>query len=208
MRRLILLLMAVATTAVAYSQITASAAFRDAPSSVLPLLDRNTRLDMIDYFNSGSAKASKNSMQGQLRITDLSPMSLSASLTGSSDCQLALLPMRGDTAIVYIETVRLPASDSRVKVYDRNWKPMASKSFVQPTVADWLTKDGEKNSATVNALVPFMLASAKYAPETQTLTLSNRLADFLSPDIYEQVSPYLLPELTYRWDSSRFTRVK
>lgn len=208
MRRLILLLMAVATTAVAYSQITASAAFRDAPSSVLPLLDRNTRLDMIDYFNSGSAKASKNSMQGQSRITDLSPMSLSASLTGSSDCQLALLPMRGDTAIVYIETVRLPASDSRVKVYDRNWKPMASKSFVQPTVADWLTKDGEKNSATVNALVPFMLASAKYAPETQTLTLSNRLADFLSPDIYEQVSPYLLPELTYRWDSSRFTRVK
>lgn len=208
MRRLILLLMAVATTAVAYSQITASAAFRDAPSSVLPLLDRNTRLDMIDYFNSGSAKASKNSMQGQSRITDLSPMSLSASLTGSSDCQLALLPMRGDTAIVYIETVRLPASDSRVKVYDRNWKPMASKLFVQPTVADWLTKDGEKNSATVNALVPFMLASAKYAPETQTLTLSNRLADFLSPDIYEQVSPYLLPELTYRWDSSRFTRVK
>lgn len=208
MRRLILLLMAVATTAVAYSQITASAAFRDAPSSVLPLLDRNTRLDMIDYFNSGSAKASKNSMQGQSRITDLSPMSLSASLTGSSDCQLALLPMRGDTAIVYIETVRLPASDSRVKVYDRNWKPMVSKSFVQPTVADWLTKDGEKNSATVNALVPFMLASAKYAPETQTLTLSNRLADFLSPDIYEQVSPYLLPELTYRWDSSRFTRVK
>lgn len=200
--------MAMAATAVAYSQITASAAFRDAPASVLPLLDRNTRLDMIDYFNSGSATASKNSMQGQSRITALSPASLSATLTGSSDCQLALLPMRGDTAIVYIETVRLPASDSRVRVYDRNWKPLASKSFVQPSVADWLTKEGEKNSTAVNALVPFMLSSAQYAPETQTLTLTNRLSDFLSPDIYGQVAPWLLPELTYRWDSSRFTRVK
>lgn len=208
MRRLILLILAMAPLAMAYPQLTATSSFCDAPSSVLPLLDRNTRLDMVDYFNSGSATASKNAMQGQSRITALSPLSLSASLTASSDCQLALLPMRSDTAIVFIETVHTPAPDSRVKVYDRNWKPLASGTFTQPSMADWLTKEGEKNSGTVGALVPFMLASAQYSPDDQTLTLTNRLADFLSPDVYKQVEPYLRPSITYRWDSSRFSPVK
>jgi hypothetical protein len=198
----------VATFASAHCQLTASKLFASAPASVMPLLARNTRLDMIDYFSVGSSTASKNAMQGQSRITALTPMSLSAVVTGSSECQLALLPMRSDTALVYIETVRTPAPDSRVKVYDRNWKPLAAATFTQPELSAWLTKEGKKNAGMVAGLVPFMLASAEYSPETATLTLTNRLAEFLSDDVYKSIEPYLLTELVYRWDSSRFTLSK
>ncbi len=163
---------------------------------------------MIDYYNSGSATASKNVMQGQSRITALSPMSVSVSVTSGSECQIALLPMRGDTAIVCIETVMTPTPDSRVSVYDRDWKPLSGSSFAMPAVSAWLTPEGKKQADVVESQVPFMLASAQYSPETDTLVLTNRLSDFLSDDVYGLVKPYLLPSITYKWNSSRFVPVK
>ena len=150
-----------ASFAMAYPQLTATEAFSSAPASVLPLIDYITRLDMIDYYNSGSATASKNVMQGQSRITALSPMSVSVSVTSGSECQIALLPMRGDTAIVCIETVMTPTPDSRVSVYDRDWKPFSGSSFAMPAVSAWLTPEGKKQADVVESQVPFMLASAQ-----------------------------------------------
>ena len=197
-----------ASFAMAYPQLTATEAFSSAPASVLPLIDYITRLDMIDYYNSGSATASKNVMQGQSRITALSPMSVSVSVTSGSECQIALLPMRGDTAIVCIETVMTPTPDSRVSVYDRDWKPLSGSSFAMSAVSAWLTPEGKKQADVVESQVPFMLASAQYSPETDTLVLTNRLSDFLSDDVYGLVKPYLLPSITYKWNSSRFVPVK
>ncbi len=201
MRRLIIFIAAMASFAMAYPQLTATEAFSSAPASVLPLIDYITRLDMIDYFNSGSATASKNVMQGQSRITALSPMSVSVSVTSGSECQIALLPMRG-------ETVMTPTPDSRVSVYDRDWKPLSGSSFAMPAVSAWLTPEGKKQADVVESQVPFMLASAQYSPETDTLVLTNRLSDFLSDDVYGLVKPYLLPSITYKWNSSRFVPVK
>ena len=65
----------------AFAQLTASRAFAEAPQSVFPLLDHNTRLDMIDYFNSGMTTASKNNMDGKSRITALTPNKVEISMT-------------------------------------------------------------------------------------------------------------------------------
>lgn len=50
----------------ANAQLTASKAFADAPASVFPLLNRNARLDMIDYFNGGMSTASTNALPRQI----------------------------------------------------------------------------------------------------------------------------------------------
>ena len=38
---------------VRWPQFTAADAFTSAPQNIFPLLDRNTRLDMVDYVKSG-----------------------------------------------------------------------------------------------------------------------------------------------------------
>lgn len=43
--------------------LTATKAFSDAPATVFPSIDRMTRLDMIDYYNSGSPKPSKTRLK-------------------------------------------------------------------------------------------------------------------------------------------------
>ena len=51
-----------------HARLTAAEAFASAPQSVFPLLDKNARLDMIDYFNSGSsASSSRNNVMAYTR---------------------------------------------------------------------------------------------------------------------------------------------
>lgn len=56
----------------AFAQLTASQAFVEAPRSVLPLLDRNARLDMLDYFNGGLTTKTSNKLNGSSAVTAVS----------------------------------------------------------------------------------------------------------------------------------------
>lgn len=208
-RRIVVSAVSITATVVSISaQITASQAFVDAPQEIFPLLDKNTRLDMVDYFNNGMATQSSNKINGRSRITALTPQSLSVEMSAASDYQLALLPLGNDTLKAVITTVKTPAPDSRVDFFDSNWdrKPDGAY-FVKPKMDDWLTDAGRKNAADVSAFVPFLLISYIYDPATGLLTLTNNTKDFLSADIYEIVGPYLEPYLTYKWNGKKFVKV-
>ena len=188
------------------AQLTAASAFTDAPQAVFPLLDRNTRLDMIDYFNNGMSTQSANLLNGKSRVTSISPMKVELEMTDASTYEIALLPAKSDTLVAVISTVATPAPDSRLTVYSRDFATHVKAAFVRPEVKDWLTPEGKKNSAQVDMLVPFMLVSYSYDPDSRTLTLTNNTGSFMSADLYEIVKPYLLSSLTYQWDGSKFSR--
>ncbi len=188
------------------AQLTASAAFTDAPQSVFPLLDRNTRLDMIDYFSNGMSTPSTNMLNGKSRVTSISPMKVGVEMTDASTYEIALLPAKSDTLVAVISTVATPSPDSRLTVYSRDFNQLPAAAFVRPEVKDWLTPEGKKNSEEVDILVPFMLVSYTYDPDSRILTLTNNTGKFLSADVYEIVKPYLMETLTYQWDGSKFSR--
>lgn len=198
----LLLLPALWSTAAA---ITPEDAFTSAPAEVFPLLDRNSRLDMIDYYRSGLATPSANRLDGHSRVTDITPGSLSAQLSEVSTATLVLLPQRSDTILALVTTMNVPAPDSSIAFYTKDWKPLpAGDYFKAPTLADWTAK-GHRASE-IEQTVPFMLSQMALDPSTGTLTLTNTLSSFLSPEVYETVSPALFPSLTYRWTGTKFTR--
>lgn len=185
----------------------ATAAFTDAPEGVFPLLDRNTRLDMIEYFASGMANASENRIGGKSRVTAVTPMSVEVEMTEASRYQLALLPAGSDTLYAVITTVLTPAPDSRLDLYNSHWEKLPSENFfTKPALADWLTPDGRKNYGEVETFVPFLLIGYAYTPENNTLTLTNNTRAFLSDDIYSIVGGNLLDTLTYVWNGKRFRK--
>ncbi len=192
-----------------HARLTASGAFADAPVSVFPLLDRNTRLDMIDYFKSGSATASQNAMQGKSKVTTLSPDDIHIAMTDASVYQISIIPAGNDSIIAVIQTVSTPAHDSHVSFYSRSWEKLDGDAlFKAPTMETWLSDAGRDNEGEVAAMVPFMLAGYVYDPATATLTLTNNTKELLSPDVYPMVAGYLRPTLTYRWDGKRMNLVK
>ncbi len=192
----------------AEARITAASAFAEAPKSVLPLLDNNTRLDMVDYFNSGMSTASTNNFGGKSRVTDLSDMRLRAEMTDASTYEFDLLPASsGDTLIAVISTVATPAPDSRLSVYSSDYSDnLTSAVCSRPTLDEWLTAQGKSDRSTVEAFVPFLLISYSYDPSTQLLTLTNNTRRFLTDDVYDMVSADLLTALTYRWDGKKFVK--
>lgn len=189
----------------ASAQTTASSAFTSAPADVFPLLDKNTRLDMVDYYNSGLKTPSANRLEGRSSITSLSPESLTVKLSDSSSAQVALLTAGRDTVIAVVSTVATPGLDSTLKFYDTSWRALpVAKYFTAPTWDDWVTSGHDISEVTSYA--PFMLASYFIDPSAGTLTMTNNLSSFLDEDMYTQIAPALYPTLTYRWTGKKFAK--
>lgn len=193
----------------AFAQLTASKAFADAPQNVFPLLDHNTKLDMIDYFNSGMSTASKNAMDGKSRITAITPAKVDISMTDASTYELALLPTAdGDTVIALITTVATPAPDSQMTLFSKDWSANLTASFYsKPGMADWLTEEGKANPDEVEGIVPFLLVSYTYNPDTKQLTLTNNTGKFVSPELFEMVEPSLKKTMAFGWNGKKFVPV-
>lgn len=193
-----------------HAQITATDAFTSAPRKVLPLLDTNARLDMVDYFNSNMSTGTGNAYGGKSRITAISPEKVSVAMTDASTWDFIILP--GKTPMIaVITTVATPAPDSRMTVYSSDWnRDLTAQVFKKPTLDMWLTPEGKKNRAEVDMNVPFMLVSYSYDPASQTLTLNNNVKQFVGDDVYSMVENYLLPKLTFKYNQStgKFTAEK
>ncbi len=190
------------------AQVTAADVFVNAPVEIFPLVDRNTRLDMIDYFRSGSATSSNNRLSGKARVTELGIDNIAVDMTDASSYQLALLPMGSDTIIALIKTVRTPACDSHLSFYTTEWKEITGNLFDKPLLDDWLTKEGNKNRKDAETVIPFVMSEYKYDAETKELRAVNSMQQFYSEDEYNAVKPYMKAVLTYRWNGKKMKPVK
>lgn len=189
----------------ATAQLTATQAFTTAPAAIFPLLDKTTRLDMVDYYTSGLNTPSANRLQGRSSITSLTPTTITVKITDASSTQIALLPMGNDTIIAVVSTVATPGLDSTLKFYDKAWKSLpADKYFTVPAWKDWITPGHDVTEVT--AYAPFMLASYFIDTDAGTLTATNNLSTFIDEDTYKTLTPALAPSLTYKWNGKRFTR--
>ena len=104
--------------------LTAADFFANAPLRIFPTIDRTTRLDMLDYYRSGSDKPSKNAFKGNARVLAASPSQITFSTSDVQEVELSLIPHRGDTLLMVITTVSTPAPDSEVRFYTTAWEPV------------------------------------------------------------------------------------
>ena len=187
--------------------LTASEAFIAAPRSVITLLDKDERMDMVDYFNAGVQRPSEKATDGTSVITSMTPEVVTVKLSDASQVEICVLPASPQPIIMLITTVRTPADDSSVAFYTSDWKPLASKGILNaPTLDDWLTDKSKRID--VEMTVPFMLASAKYNGTTGELVFTNNLATFLTNDVYKDIAPVMRPSITYKWNNKSFSKVR
>ncbi len=187
---------------------TATEAFVRAPSRVVPTVDSLTRLDMIDYFNSGSPKASRNLLGGDCRVTAVSDTKLEYQSSDVARHALHLLPaVKGDTIIMLISTPATPAEDSQVSFYTSPWQPIGGV-MPEPSLSDWLTTEGNARRTDVENAVPFILSRADYDDATSVLTLSCDPAAYLPSESVEVAKNGLRETVSYVWDGKRMKLLK
>lgn len=184
-------------------------AFINAPLHVFPAIDQMTRMDMADYFNSGSPKPSKNNLKGECRIVSADDNQISFTVSDLSEVELSLLPMKSDTIIMVITTLKTPVTDSSAKFYTYpGWEPINKGIFIVPGLDEWTAKESTMSREDLENAVPFILASITYKPDTGTLVLENHLSEYLSREDSAKVKGALRDRLVYRWTGSKLQPVK
>lgn len=183
MTRILTLLFVLASAWLAVGARTALEVFTDTGADrVVTLLDRNTRLDMADYFSGGMSHVSNNRYGGPAIIMSADSASVRFSPGESIECQMALVVTGRDTTVFFIETLLLPQPDSRVSVYALpDWSELNRGVYApEPVLSDWLTDEGKQNREAVERLLPFMLAKADYEAETDAIVYTNTLDGYFA----------------------------
>lgn len=186
--------------------LTATKAFTDAPAMAFPSIDRMTRLDMVDYYNSGSPKPSKNAFKGDCRIISASDNQITIATSKASEVELSLLNQGSDTILMVITTLSTPTPDSSVKFYTTKWKEISKGLFLVPQLDDWTLPEGKKQKKDLENAVPFILARCSYDPQNATFTLSNNLGEFLPEEDAKWVMPLMRKQLTYKWNGKKMVK--
>ncbi|MBD5361757.1 MAG: DUF3256 family protein [Bacteroides sp.] len=188
MKKLAILLMFLPLMAVARS---VSEYFLAAPMDLVGYVDETARLDMIDYFNAGQTdRAPMSSRNLRVKLTELTDTAMTLKAGDVQTISLRLLPAKSDTVIAVIETMATPALDSKLTIYNKEWKPIP-KAWNAPADKEW-----GKHEAS------FLLT--EYHLEGDTLTLIDNTAQW-----DEQVAP-AVKQLKYVWQpkSVKFKRLK
>lgn len=184
---------------------TAGDFFVDAPGSVMPYTTTNLRLDLLDYYRYGSDRAMTDRSSTSLRVIGENDRTLTVAVGDEgSRVQIAVLPAGKDTLLAVVTTVTLPAPDSRVDLYNKDWTPARVKAPAWPVYSDWMPVTDPETQARL----PFVPAEAAFDSTAMVLTFTCRADSFLAADEYDMLRESLMPTIVYDVKGKTFKRRK
>ncbi len=205
MNRVALLLLAVASVA----QSAASGIgdfFVSEPDSLFVVIDRATRMDMVDYYNSGKKIDADNRLNGKSRIEELSDSYMKLKLSDSAEIEMRMEVSGSDTLIVVSKTLLSPAPDSDVMVFDRHWNRLETRSVIDlPGLDDFITGVSGKEKKELLSLVEFPLIMVNFDADGN-IVASVSLSDYMIKENYDKLKPYLKQRIVYRWNGKKYER--
>lgn len=188
--------------ATAASSRTAADFFKAAPGPTLPLFDNTMRLIMLEYHAAGATTKTENTLQGNSSISAMSDDMLRIAVSDSSSIDIAVVPLRGDTAIAVIETVLTPIADSDITFYTKDWQPLAYPDM--PGARDF----APRGKLPKGSLPPFLFVSAEYIPEQRAFRFTDNTADNYLPTEVPEALSALQKEIILTFNGKKFTKSK
>lgn len=180
--------------------------FASEPGHIFALLPSNTRLDLLDYYDSGQIVEAQNNLGDDTSLISVSDTLLTMNTSESKTLQMRLLTRQGgrDTVIAVIETVKTPVPDSRITFYDTQWRPLpASRYFKAPGIDDFFLRTTPR--ATRQELVrslPFALIELQFEGKDR-LTARHGLEKFLSKEEFGKFRPHMVDSLVYQINGNK-----
>lgn len=187
-------------------QGAAAGFFCSAPVDVVSYLPDYARLDMIDYFTSGSAVGASNGLGAKVSIRSMRDDELVYADGDSVVTTLVVLPgEKSDTTLMVIRTLPAPMRDSRVTFYDSKWRRLTGRDYPAVPMSRWLA--GDAGLPDNPEELPFVLSVASYDPSSRVLTFTNVTSEFFTGTERPAVLDALKPELKFVWTGRKFKQL-
>ena len=106
---------------------TIDSIFVAVPNAYLPLLEYNSRLDLLDLYNCGMTAKVYNDLGGEACLTAKDSVHFEVQTTASSRFELQVLKWFPDTIYACIRTVSMPEQQSQLVFLNQQWYPLKVK---------------------------------------------------------------------------------
>lgn len=169
-------------------------------------IDRNARLDMADYYESGKKERLATRLGGTAYIDSISGTDYLKVITSSCTySEVRRYETETGTVFALIQTAALPAADSRIRFFrgEDSIEPLLEV----PQTEDFLTKDGKKRKKELVGRMDFLLVKLEFLSNGD-IVARNTTGEYLSKEDSAFVSPYMKPEILYRWTGKKFRQEK
>lgn len=190
------------------AKMTASEAFAAMPLSVLDMVDKSRRLDMLDYYAVDSIAKVPNTMEGVSYLEKVTPDYLKVCLTPVSTMTIKILPSKkGDIVMVaYTVGSSEQAYDTDLKFYDSSFNELKRDKFIRDAeLYQYFNLPDKEARAEIESAITF--PTVRYVPDVNGtgLTAELTVGKFLSLDGRKLLKKYIKPMgLRYSWDGSKF----
>lgn len=100
--------------------VTLATLFAAAPMQVIPLLNKSSRLDLVDYYEAGMEAKVENRLKGTTSLTHLSDTLIVLQMTPATSMEIRL---QNDSTIEITNLYHLPDSEMKsIKRYSTSWE--------------------------------------------------------------------------------------
>ncbi len=185
--------------------------FVEMPDSIMPLLVKNNRLDMLDYMDIGMSAKVKNKLGGESEMTLLKDDMISISMTDVTEYDIKLFYGKDSlVTIAVIETVKGGYSDSNISFYNTKWEKLSTTNLIKmPVLEDFINKKSlrnEENKKLLDELI-YRMFVVDVAPDTNTLSVAFSSAEYIiDKDVRNAI--FARYSIIYRWNGKKFIRQK
>lgn len=208
MKKLLTIISALLLAVTAKAQTGVEAAFYSAPDDVITYAPKTLRMDMVDYFKSGSSRLVQNAFFDGSRILELTDESITIQETADSASIAQIFveaKAKNDSIIILIRNIATPAIDGRITFYDSKWNEITG-CFKEPTLKEWLISNKKEDVALAERLIPFVMAKYIYNAENKILTLTPSFDAYMPEDDYNKVAHLIRPEICFRLTGSKMKK--
>ena len=207
---LVLLPIAGRAKAVSNDTISARRAFINFDIDHLELIDNETRLTMLNYYDIDSIPKFANGLKGASQLQKLTRDFLDLRLTDVSTLQLKVLPIgNGNEILMSLYTIGDPGDmqETEIKFFDSNLKELDKKRFFsEPALSSFFKfpAGSKMNMKEIEKIIPFYSVSYSVGPDSNDLTCKLKLGDSMNVEDAKLVNLYLQPGIVMKWDGKKF----
>lgn len=121
---------------------------REMPDSILPLLTKVNRLDMLDFLNEGMKAVVVNRLDGKSELVQADMDYVSMRYSEKSEVCFRLFYFRDSVPMIcMVHTFGDGLRDSRVRMFDSSWNEVdASRLLAVPGLDDFIVKGAARDS--------------------------------------------------------------
>lgn len=178
------------------------------PDSLLPYVDRNHRLEMVEFIDMNLNGDVDNLFGGKSEMDTITTDYIGLTLSQSSSMQIKRLPVAGgDSLLCVVKTYLGPAAESEVVFYHQDWTSASVMlSLDSAGTARWMPRllvkpdtMSEEHFVHYKTFISPYIVGARLSPDDDNLEL--RLSLPMPVREEKQALEAMTPSFSLRWDA-------